>query len=295
MPKVKKTRFRIQYKTFGLTYSRCPLERDVLVRKLEELLPIEEYFCVRETHKDPGTCPYHLHVWFKTVNKPNIKNPRYFDIDGYHPNIGKKNRAWIWNYLKKQDTDPFTNIAEGYVGLAQSGQLDNALLQFANLHPKEYVIHYPRVRENLRQMTMKKREEKYYTFGSYDIMPADWDMEQQSLHLQGEPGTGKTEFVKSWLNHHGYTYLRVTHLDGLKKYRGEDFIMFDDVSFMHLPRETQIHLCEVKNSADIHCRHTVAHIPAGTKKIFLSNYGIFTNDPAINRRVRFWAPSIRFY
>jgi hypothetical protein len=130
-------------------------------------------------------------------------------------------------------------------------------------------------------------------------MGLEWDPSEKSLHIVGESGTGKTEWAKSYVVHKlEKTYLRVTHLDGLKKYAGEDIIIWDDLSFNHIPRETAIHIAEVKNARDIHCRHSVASIPPGIGNIFLSNQAFIwptDNYGAIERRVQIYAPSIRFY
>jgi len=97
--------FRIQYKTIGLTYSQCPLEKEVILERLQDKASrsgyqLENHYIVQELHKDGNP---HIHAWLKFTNKPNIQCSRYFDIDGYHPNIGRYKKNWVWNYLKKFD------------------------------------------------------------------------------------------------------------------------------------------------------------------------------------------------
>lgn len=287
--------FRVQYKNVGLTYSRCPLSKTELRDHLLSLsYAIEEYYIVQETHKEEKECSTHLHVWLKFVDKPNIKNERYFDCQGHHPNIGKYNKNWIYNYLKKQDKNPLTNIESNYVELAKAGKVKEAMDQFAFMHPKEFVVNYDRVKRHMSILGKRKRTESIYPFTGE---PIDWDMKQKSLLIIGASGKGKTEWAKSFVTHHlKKSYLRVTHIDGLKKYDGEDFIIWDDVSFCHLPRETQIHIAEVRNARSIHCRHACADIPPGICNIFLANERPFSHDPygAIDRRI-FEAPLIRFY
>lgn len=290
--------FRAQYLTYGLTYSRCPMEREDLMNKLLLKIPyISDYYVARETHKEEKVCPYHLHVWFQVSQKPNFTNQNCFDIDGYHPNIGNKKRNWIYNYLKKQDIDPYTNIPTGFIQLAIEGRLEDATKQFINLHPKDYAINKVRIDANLKSLGKKKKEDHVYPLTS-DYVP-DWDPAETSLHVVGESGCGKTEWAKSYVVHKlKKTYLRVTHMDGLKKYTDEDVIIWDDLSFAHIPREAAIHVCEVKNARDIHCRHAVASIPPGIGNIFLSNDpNIWPTDNfgAIERRVTEVAPYIRFY
>jgi hypothetical protein len=64
---------------------------------------IENYYAVREEHKD-GTPHYHVLMKFPKSCKVNIKNPRKFDIGGYHCNIqATRNRLAAWRYLHKPD------------------------------------------------------------------------------------------------------------------------------------------------------------------------------------------------
>lgn len=287
--------FRAQYKTFGLTYARCPIGREAVLAGIQKTgISLEEYYVVEELHADGGK---HIHAWFKTVAKPNIRNCKYFDIVvddvTYHPNIGNKKKNWVHNYLKKFDKTPLTNIEDNYNALARSGSVDLALQQFAFMHPKEFAINFKRVRQNFRTMSKKKKTDHVYAFTGH--IPA-YDDTARSLLLLDKPGSGKTEWAKSYVTHvKKKTYLRCTHIDSLKKYDGEDYIIWDDVSFAHLPRTTQIHLAEVRNSRDIHCRHVVSSIPPGVKNIFCVNEYPFTHDqPAIERRIFQWHNSVLF-
>lgn len=102
--------------------------------------------------------------------------------------------------------------------------------------------------------------------------------------LLGPPGIGKTQFAKA----HFENPLLCRHMDDLLRL-GEmhDGIIFDDMSFKHLPRNTQIFLLDIEESSSIHCRFHSAKIPAGTKRIFTTNVpDIFDlTDGAISRRV----------
>lgn len=294
--------FRIQYKTFGLTYSKCNASRQEIVEFIKTKLPVDEYYCVRETH-DPTKenyspdFPYHLHVWFSITKKPNIKCPNYFDYKGHHPNIGKKKRNWIYNYLQKQDREPYTNIPDSYIGLAKAGMYDKAVARFQELHPMQFVINMPRVLQHIRRLSRPEFKDTIYPLTS-DWDP-EWNPAEHTLWIVGGTGCGKTEWAKSYVTHKlKKSYLRVTHLDGLKRYNGEEVIIFDDLNFAHLPRETVIHIVEVKNFREIHCRHAIAMIPPGVANIILTNVeDIWPMDPigAISRRVLKRAPLIRFY
>lgn len=112
-----------------------------------------------------------------------------------------------------------------------------------------------------------------------------WD---KSIIAWGQPGIGKTV----WAQQHFKAPLLVSHMDDLLQFDAgtHDGIIFDDMSFTHMPRQAQIHLVDVDFPRSIHCRFFTARIPKHTKKIFTCNDNgghIFDlNDNAISRRVR---------
>lgn len=108
----------------------------------------------------------------------------------------------------------------------------------------------------------------------------------QTLIMWGESGTGKTTLALNLLP----KALIVSHMDDLRNLSPKHYgIIFDDMSFTHIPREAQIHLLDWDLARSIHIRYGCAHIPKHTPKIFTTNvpYGlIFLDDPAINRRTK---------
>lgn len=122
------------------------------------------------------------------------------------------------------------------------------------------------------------------TMDSFKVTP-NWTYDK-SIIIWGPSETGKTGFARACLP----KALMVTHIDDIKKFdpREYDGLIFDDMSFIHLPRESQIHLVDTEEDRSIHCRHTTGLIPRNTKKIFTTNVQdgcIFMDDPAINRRI----------
>jgi len=106
--------------------------------------------------------------------------------------------------------------------------------------------------------------------------------------LWGESGCGKTTLARCLLP----KALIVSHMDDLASYSENHVgIIFDDMSFKHIPREAQIHLLDTDLPRSIHVRYRTAMIPANTPKIFTTNEEcglIFTMpDAAIARRVDF--------
>lgn len=100
-----------------------------------------------------------------------------------------------------------------------------------------------------------------------------WDLNIGSdfrcCYLWGPSGYGKTEWATAQFNNP----LFCSHIDNLKQFKPgqHDGIIFDDMSFAHIPRETAIAICDWDKPRQIHCRTSCAFIPPETKKIFLSN------------------------
>lgn len=112
------------------------------------------------------------------------------------------------------------------------------------------------------------------------------DLEPTHTHLiVGQSGSGKTSYIKSRFPR----IMMVSHLDQLSEYDPQvhEGILFDDMSFSHMPRPAQIHLVDVDDDRHIHIRYATALIPAGTLKIITSNvFDVFVADRAIERRVK---------
>jgi len=105
-----------------------------------------------------------------------------------------------------------------------------------------------------------------------------------STVIIGKSGTGKTTWA---IKHAIKPALLVTHMDDLKKLRPRHkSIIFDDMSFYHMPVTAQIHIADNDLPRSIHVRYGVARIPKCTKKIFTCNEYPFTRDiAALERRI----------
>lgn len=112
-----------------------------------------------------------------------------------------------------------------------------------------------------------------FAVAKYQVCNGPWKwahnfLYDKSVILWGAAGIGKTEYAKYLLPN----ALFVSHMDDLGGFNSHyDGIIFDDMSFIHLPRTAQIHILDVDNQRSIHIRYKTATIPAHTKKIFLTN------------------------
>jgi hypothetical protein len=119
--------FRINAKSFFLTYPQCPLQKDELKAFLDTKGRVTYTIIGRETHEDGH---YHLHALVTYETKLNVKRETFFDFDGYHPNTqAAKNVPALKNYISKEDPAPliFSTAPE---------EIDN-LYDLARVTPEE--------------------------------------------------------------------------------------------------------------------------------------------------------------
>lgn len=102
----RKRPFRCRAKSFALTFSRCPVERDDFDAAFKlQRGPFPVYQSARELHKDGFP---HLHVFIGYFKRRDVRSARSFDvaIDGttYHPNFSKCRSEAAWQkYISKGD------------------------------------------------------------------------------------------------------------------------------------------------------------------------------------------------
>lgn len=95
--------FRWQAKNTGLTYSQCPLPKERLLDFLKEKgAPYDVTYIIvcQENHQDGNK---HLHAALLLAKTPNIKKAeRFFDLEGFHPNVQVLRNVQKWiEYVKK--------------------------------------------------------------------------------------------------------------------------------------------------------------------------------------------------
>lgn len=159
------------------------------------------------------------------------------------------------------------------------------LRQIAQDHPVQF-IKYHRGIERLKEVL--SCEDLVLPTLQFNIPYLSLD---KSVLIYGDTSLGKTSFALS----HFKNPLLVRHLDKLDSFDSiiHDGIVFDDMSFNHLPPTSVIHLLDQDFPSDIHIRYKIVHIPAHTKKIFTHNsFNPFYNlnvdlrqQEAIERRI----------
>lgn len=204
-----------------------------------------------------------------------------------------KTSAPAADYCRKEDEQPFE---KGVISVSAQGKRTDLDLvvealkegatkaQLYKDHTKSMILHSRGILL-AREALAEQRDHKTFDLDSFSFHPLILE-DGYSHILVGESGCGKTSYAKS-LYPRG---LLVSHIDDLLRFdpNRHTAILFDDMSFVHMPRTSQIHLVDQDDDRSIHCRYACAHIPANTVKIFTTNVrDIFDlNDAAIKRRVK---------
>lgn len=110
------------------------------------------------------------------------------------------------------------------------------------------------------------------------------DTRFKSIVLVGPAGCGKTTWA---INSLPKPILLVTDINTLKQFKSaiHKSVLFDDMSFTHIPREVQIHLVDREQPRTIRVMYGTIDMPKGVVKCFTANRFPFTIDSAIERRI----------
>lgn len=299
-------KFRLSAKYVSLTYPRTEgsLSKSRARRALVAQQPSPTGGCIcEERHADGGT---HLHVLVHFQVRPNIKSERHFDIDGRHPHIKPCTdpRGW-YEYITKEDGEPlrFGTLPEplpgrggsgrdrSFIDLAIAGDYVEAKEAFINRHPLQYAIHADAVERTLRRLRPAAIYVPY-DLGTFIEQPGirEWRREEETLHLWGPTGIGKTKYAQALISEGGNRpYRLIRHLTGLRGREEGSGIIFDDVAFKTLDIEEVIHIVDCCDETQVNIKHSVAFIERGCPRIITSNFAdIWPPDPAgaLGRRVR---------
>jgi len=283
-PKKKSDKFRFCARKVGLTYS-CPKDADDNpIQSNEDLLDFLEklgghcqYIIAKERHQSGKK---HFHAWINWDEKQETKNVEFFDYLGVHPNVLFKPGAG-WQAYCRKDKDFITNLEQNPFAVALAkNTVEEAVDHLWVARPQLMAVNADRVQKNFAKKMAAPKEIKRFNG------PWKWPYLEdiQSVVLVGPSNVGITQFAK----HHFQNPIIVRHMDKLKEFNASvhDGIIFDDMSFTHLHREAQIHITDWDEDSDLHIRYGTATIPAGTKKIFTANYYPFSEDDAIDRRIK---------
>lgn len=296
--------FRVQAARFFLTVPKCPLEKEDALAQWKQAFGAEitEYIVCRELHEDGDP---HLHAYLRYKRKVNCTNPKSFNLkaeDGteYQVNIQacrsskavKEYVAKDGDYIESDEANA-EDVWSKAMGLAKKRKYDDAVSLLEKEKPKDMLTRGVEIRKNLRGSAPS------HVYAQPDgelpfVLPDDVSavipsmFGKKAIILSGKSGVGKTRFARSLGPHHF-----VTHMDQLRSLVAGRLLVFDDMSFAHMPRESIIQLVDSEQERAVHARYSNGFIAAKTPKIFLTNrtcpeelFGeVAGADPAIRRRI----------
>jgi len=270
---------------------------------LEELWHQDMSYLVAGDEVAPQTGTRHFQIYFETKSKASMSTllPKLASLWKSHPYLAcaKGTSAQNKEYCTKGGTfwehgEPMKQGARSDLQAVIASIADGSTMkQLWTEHPEQMIKFgqgikrcYDMTSPNLTQKAMKSFDLKDFN-PNWPLAFIQSCLTTKSIILWGKAGCGKTCFARAILP----KALFVSHMDDLLKYdEGEhDGIIFDDMNFLHVPREAQIHIVDCEQPRSIHCRYQVANIPAMTKKIFTTNNVdgciFLSNDGAIERRI----------
>lgn len=308
---------RLQGQQFLLTYSQFDCEFLDLFEFLDTLGGgIKRARFAREKHQDGNT---HIHVAVKfqrRIDKRGESAFAVFDFNGRHPNIQHKRSHREWDtaidYCAKendyldfpqpddQETESSNNNALGdpnfdTIQAANNAESWSSYLEECRLHgiPFGYAsAQWMAAGGANSDITTENYLDKLAgrTIPSAILSDLQYEDDGRSWILQGASQTGKTAWA---LTNMPKPALWVTDIDDLKSFRAgfHVSIIFDEITFTHIPRPAQIAVVDRIDGRTIRCRHTNARVPAGIHKCFTCNDGfenfpVRTPDEAIDRRIK---------
>lgn len=211
--------FRLSAKSLFLTYPQCPLEPQVVLDELKQILifhDIIRWTVARENHSDGQP---HIHCAIRLRHKFDSRTPNCLDVQGYHGNYqGSRNFSLVWNYCRKHQ-----NYISSDKSLLQSVQHCNSRKDLIELCVEQELIGKYNVLEKYHNLV------RGYT-NPQPIMPFDWyraipsPVSGSAIWLSGSPGIGKTIYTR-------YKYPKAFFVDGPKHfqhYDGENQLVFAD-------------------------------------------------------------------
>lgn len=278
--------FKFDSTSFFLTYPQSDFENQYVIDKINSICQLEWARVCRESHQDGQP---HTHIVGKFTKRFQSRNERVFDIDGRHPNIQPiRSIPRAIAYVSK-DGD---YLDFGTVPQKQAKRSWADIVEAAKGPEVQWlqVVHEERVSMHVCKRLREIVQSESVDLVVYDGRPIAESLSQvptefTSIQICGPAGIGKTGWAMLWMPR---PCLLAKHIDSLRCFRPgyHQSILFDDCDFKHLPRSTQLMLCDFENQVQIHCRYGVAYIPERIPRAFLCNPGEepFISDPAIQGR-----------
>ncbi|ALE29682.1 replication associated protein [Lake Sarah-associated circular virus-26] len=249
--------FNFNAKHVFLTYPQTTLTKEALYEASIR------WGCVsgtigQEKHQDGGL---HLHAVFAFDRKRHIRDERFFDLEGYHPNVqSARNVKAVREYCEKEDPEALRYGA--FEGCEKIDWKDLLGLATDSAHFIKLVTdrdvsfcvkHFSNVRA-FAEYTFRSRKEDFtpqftdfrnqlrpmQDFHAELLRPSRPRERHTSIVIVGATRLGKTEWARSLGNH--------TYWSGAVDWTRHDnhsrYAVIDDLSLEYIPRLQQIFGCQ---------------------------------------------------
>lgn len=140
--------FRIQGRHFFLTYPQSHFSKESLHTHLCTLTETTTVLVSRELHEDGQP---HLHAVASFPRRRDIRDDRFFDYEGRHPNVQRcRSLQAAAEYISKDgDTVGNLGIAEERIGwagiLEQAATKEEFMVLVRQHYPRDYVLNMDRI------------------------------------------------------------------------------------------------------------------------------------------------------
>lgn len=276
-----------------ITYSQSALSRDQVTSWFANQARMRRLIVGMEHHQDGNT---HWHVCIEYDHEKDIRNEKFFDINGEHPNIKwfvrlgatSTYEQWLanhWTYCKKEDPTPFIvgeepiptkanrkhkrdDVFSEAMDFARTEGVSQAMEHLRQNAPYDLVTKYDQIMRTMIAIrnSHMHTQEPARALDEFPLAPDIVDS-WRCLYLNGPTGLGKTAWARSLLPE--ATVVR--HRDQLRDCDFSKGVIFDDFDVKHWPPTAVIHLLDWDEPSGIDVKHAHVVIPAKTRKIFTHN------------------------
>ncbi len=235
--------FRLCAKSCLLTYPQCDKPKEWLMEKLMTFHPVIVVVSKEDHHESDGK---HLHAYVEFNRKLDVTDPRHFDFDGFHPNIGqdksygkksaKSSKIDIIRYvIKDGDYVEYGIDAKKYLECAKSKKayVDEKLVK-GEMTLVEAVEEYPHLIHEYGKL--KANLQAFRSDKSTQYINANEYIKKLCVWVWGRPGIGKSFGVRKWFKN---IYNKMDN-KWWNNYRGEETVLIDDFDNKELFHELKI-------------------------------------------------------
>jgi hypothetical protein len=303
--KASEKKFRISAKRLFLTYSRTNLSPSEVLFQLEQKFQhLEKYVISQEEHVDEPEKGKHIHAYLEFSRKANILYASFLDLEESKKKVhgeyqAVKNKHHVIAYVKKEGAyianfETETEFKLKLFLLAKERGLSEAMDYFVKSKPELVSTHFKKISSNLKAFLENIDEKLSPKFTNYNY-PEDllhwfnFERDEKTLFLTGPSGTGKTEGLINLLK--DFNPILITDINALKDLKSSNkAIIFDDIDWLSIPRETKIHLFDKNRCSNIKIIYqTVKLVPDLVKAVISNNsedlISVWDDDKAISRRI----------